>query len=203
MSRACSPACGACPRRARRPPEPPAGPSGGRVSTRSVYRGRVISLDIDSVTLPNGHSCELEVVNHPGGAAVVALNERDEVCLLRQYRHVARDWLWEIPAGKLDGGSPLANARRELAEEAGVRAARWWSLGAYFSSPGVFREVVHLYLARGLSACEASLESDEVLTVSWVPLAQACARAVDGDIIDGKTVVALLRTRAGGGQPVT
>ena len=173
------------------------------MSTRSVYRGRVISLEIDSVILPNGQECELEGINHPGGAAVVALNEREEVCLLHQYRHVAAGWLWEIPAGKLDAGTPLANARRELAEEAGVNAARWWSLGSYFSSPGVFREVVHLYLARGLTACAANLESDEVLTVSWVPLAEACARAVSGDIIDGKTIVALLRTQAGGARELT
>ncbi len=173
------------------------------MSSRHIYQGRVIALDIDSVTLPNGHHCELEVISHPGGAAVVALNERDEVCLLRQYRHVATDWLWELPAGKLDAGSPLENAQRELAEEAGVRAGRWWSLGSYFSSPGVFKEVVHLFLARDLVPCEANLESDEVLTVTWVPFAQACARAVNGEIVDGKTIVALLRTQAGGARDLT
>lgn len=170
---------------------------------RPIYRGKVISLDIEPVRLPNGHEFELEVISHPGGAAVVALNERDEVCLLRQYRHVAGDWLWELPAGKLDGGTPLDNARRELAEEAGVTANRWWSLGRYFSSPGVFKEVVHLFLARDLRVCAAHPEPDEALSVSWVPLKDACACAVSGEIIDGKTVVALWRAVAGGATELT
>lgn len=173
------------------------------MTSRAIYRGRVISLDLDTVVLPNGHECELEVISHPGGAAIVAINDRDEVCLLHQYRHVAAGWLWELPAGKLDGGTPLENAQRELAEEAGVRAARWWSLGSYFSSPGVFTEVVHLFLARDLVAGEASPESDEVLSVTWVPFAQACARAVNGEIVDGKTIVALLRAQAGGATDLT
>ena len=173
------------------------------MTSRAIYRGRVISLDLDNVVLPNGHECELEVIRHPGGAAVVAINDRDEVCLLHQYRHVAAGWLWELPAGKLDGGTPLETAQRELAEDAGVRAARWWSLGSYFSSPGVFTEVVHLFLARDLVAGEASPESDEVLSVAWVPFAQACARAVSGEIVDGKTIVALLRAQAGGATDLT
>ena len=173
------------------------------MSSRSIYRGRVISLQIDSVTLPNGHQCELEVVNHPGGAAIVALNARGEVCLLRQYRHIAAGWLSELPAGKLDAGTPLENAQRELAEEAGVRARRWWSLGSYFSSPGVFKEVVHLFLARDLEPCAANLESDEVLSVSWVGLDEACRRAIAGEITDGKTIVGLLRAQAGGIHEVT
>lgn len=170
---------------------------------RSIYRGRVLTLDLEEVTLPNGHRFELEVVGHPGGAAVVAINERDEVCLVHQYRHVASDWLWEVPAGKLDGGSPLENAQRELAEEAGITARRWQSLGRFFSSPGVFREVVHLYLARDLERCASDLGADEVLSVHWVSLDEACARAVSGEIVDGKTVVALLRAQAGGAVDLT
>jgi 8-oxo-dGTP pyrophosphatase MutT (NUDIX family) len=170
---------------------------------RSIYRGRVITLDVVPVTLPNGHQFELEVVGHPGGAAVVALNERDEVCLVRQYRHVASDWLWELPAGKLDAGTPLDNARRELAEEAGIRAREWSSLGRYFSSPGVFREVVHLFQATALEPCATGLEADEVLSVHWLPLAEACRMAVSGEIVDGKTVVALWRASAGGATALT
>ena len=170
---------------------------------RSIYRGRVVTLDLVPVTLPNGHRLELEVVGHPGGAAVVALNSRGEVCLVHQYRHVADAWLWELPAGKLDGGTPLDNARRELAEEAGVRARHWSSLGRYLSSPGVFREVVHLFLATDLEPCERQLEEDEVLSVHWLPLAEACRIAVHGEIVDGKTVVALWRAQAGGATDLT
>lgn len=172
------------------------------MTNRSIYRGRIVTLDLEDVTLPNGHRFELEVVGHPGGAAVVALNERDEVCLLRQYRHVAGAWLWELPAGKLDAGTPLDNAKRELAEEAGVTAARWWSLGRFLSSPGVFREVVHLFLARDLSPCTTARGDDEVMTVNWVPLGEACRRAIRGEIVDGKSVVALWRAQAGGAEPL-
>ncbi len=172
------------------------------MSSRAIYRGRVVSLDIEEVTLPNGHRFDLEVISHPGGAAVVALNQREEVCMVRQYRHVAKDWLWELPAGKLDAGTPLENAQRELAEEAGVRATQWWSLGRFFSSPGVFREVVHLFLARGLTLSNTAQEADEAMTVSWMPLKDACAMAVNGEIVDGKSVVALLRAQAGGAKPL-
>jgi 8-oxo-dGTP pyrophosphatase MutT (NUDIX family) len=161
-------------------------------STR-IFTGRVVTLDVAEVRLPNGHVAELEIVGHPGGAAVVAVNARDEVCLLRQYRHVAGGWLWEIPGGKLDGQTPDATARNELREEAGQSAARWESLGRVISSPGVFAEVVHLYLARELTPVAAAPERDEVFELVWVPLAAAVGRALDGDIEDGKSVIALLR----------
>lgn len=165
---------------------------------RRIYTGRVITLDVEQVRLPNGHEATLEVVRHPGGAAVVALNARGEVCLLRQYRHVAGGWLWEIPAGKLDGKTPDETARAELEEEAGMRAARWDSLGRYVSSPGVFAEVVHLYLARDLTPCEARPEREEVFETTWVPLEAALARALgpETDVDDGKSVVALARAAA-------
>ena len=164
--------------------------------SRRIYTGRVVTLDIADVTLPNGHRTTLEIVGHPGGAAVVALNDRDEVCLLHQYRHVAGGWLWEVPAGKLDGKAPDVTARAELEEEAGLRARRWDSLGRYVSSPGVFAEVVHLYLARDLQPCAARPERAEVFEVAWLPLAQALRRALHGGIDDGKSVVALARAAA-------
>lgn len=160
---------------------------------RRLYSGRVVTLDVADVTLPNGHVATLEIVGHPGGAAVVAVDEAGRVCLLRQYRHVAGGWLWEIPAGKLDGKSPDATARAELAEEAGVSARDWQPLGDILSSPGVFREVVHLYLARDLSPVALAHEQAEVIEVTWVPLAEAVRRALDGEIRDAKTIVALLR----------
>ena len=162
-------------------------------STRRIYSGRVVTLDVAEVRLPNGHVATLEIVGHPGGAAVVAVNAAGEVCLLRQYRHAAGGWLWEVPAGKLDGKTPDATARAELAEEAGLVATDWQSLGHVVSSPGVFREVVHLFLARGLASVAAAPEREEVFEIHWVPIAEAVERALHGDIVDAKSVVALLR----------
>jgi len=161
--------------------------------SRRIYSGRVVTLDVAEVRLPNGHVAELEIVGHPGGAAVVAIDAAGCVCLLRQYRHVAGGWLWEIPAGKRDGREPEATARDELREEAGLQARAWETLGQVVSSPGVFAEVVHLYLARELTSVPAAPERDEVFELAWVPLESALKRALAGDIIDGKTVIALAR----------
>jgi 8-oxo-dGTP pyrophosphatase MutT (NUDIX family) len=164
------------------------------IHSTTHFRGRVINVTVDDVTLPNGTRAELEVVHHPGGAVVVAIDHEERVCLLRQYRYVAQGWVWELPAGKLEPREPpLETARRELVEEAGVGAERWSSLGSYLSSPGVFSEVLHLFLAEELTAGTALPEANEVLEVHWVSFAEACARALSGDIRDGKTIVGLLR----------
>jgi 8-oxo-dGTP pyrophosphatase MutT (NUDIX family) len=164
------------------------------IRQRTVFRGRVITVNVETVTLPNGVTEELEIVHHPGGAAVVALDSESRVCLLRQFRHAGNGWLWELPAGKLDSGEPpLGAAQRELAEEAGVSATEWQSLGSVVSSPGVFTEVVHLFLAQNLHQQSAAPEAAEVFETSWVPLQEALARALAGDITDGKTVIGLCR----------
>jgi ADP-ribose pyrophosphatase len=161
---------------------------------RPVYSGRVIDLNVERVRLPNGNVAELEIVRHPGGAAVVAVDERGQVCLLRQFRHAAGGWILELPAGKLDNREPpLDCAVRELREEAGREAREWQPLGSYLSSPGVLTEVLHLFLARGLATVAAAPEEHEVLEVHWLPLQDAVAMAVDGRIRDGKTLVGLFR----------
>lgn len=162
---------------------------------RRIFTGRIIALDLEEVRLPNGRLAELEIVRHPGGAAVVALDARGRVCLLRQYRHAAGGWLWELPAGKLDPGEdPAQTASRELLEEAGVSASQWSSLGSFISSPGVFTEVIHLYLARGeLSSSAWRHEPDEAIEVHWMPFSQARQWALDGTIRDAKTLVGLFR----------
>lgn len=170
---------------------------------RSVnFRGRIITLTTDEVRLPNGHVASLEVVHHPGGAATVAIDCQDRVCLLKQYRYVADGWLWELPAGKLEANEPpLITAQRELVEEAGVSAREWLSLGSYLSSPGIFTEVLHLFLATGVEPATAAHEHAEVIEVHWVPFAEACGWAESGEIRDGKTAMGLLRARyvRGGG----
>ncbi len=173
--------------------KPPSKPLGVVLAQQRLYSGRVIDLDLVEVDLPNAHRASLEIISHPGGAAVVALNERQEVCLLYQYRHAAGGWLWEVPAGKLDGTPPEATARRELAEEAGLAATEWRSLGAIVSSPGVFKEVVYLYLAQGLSAVPAHPEPSEVYEIAWVSLSEALKQALSGEFSDAKSVIALCR----------
>jgi ADP-ribose pyrophosphatase len=164
---------------------------------RNAFSGRVIAVDVERVELPNGAVAEFEIIRHPGGAAAVAVNARGQVCLLRQFRHALSDWLWELPAGKLDGAEkPLFAARRELEEEAGVTASRWRALGRYVSSPGVFTEVVHLFLATGLEPAPARPEASEVFEIRWLALDRALTLALSGKIVDGKTVVGLMRAAA-------
>jgi ADP-ribose pyrophosphatase len=163
---------------------------------RVIYTGKIIRLTLDTVTLPNGSVAELEIIHHPGGAAVVALDGDGRVCLLRQYRHAAGGWLWELPAGKLDNSeAPLLCAQRELEEEAGMRARDWQALGKIISSPGVFTEVIHLFLARALMAVPARMEEHEVIEVHWLPWAEALRMAQTGEIEDAKTLAGLLRAQ--------
>jgi ADP-ribose pyrophosphatase len=158
------------------------------------FRGRVVTLTVDEVTLPNGHRAALEIIHHPGGAAAVAIDDQRRVCLLRQYRHAAGEWLWELPAGKLEPNEPpLVTAQRELIEEAGTRASEWQSLGHCVPSPGVLTEVVHLFLATSLQPAQAALEAAEVLEIHWLPLQQAFEWAMDGTIKDAKTIIGLAR----------
>jgi 8-oxo-dGTP pyrophosphatase MutT (NUDIX family) len=164
--------------------------------TRRIYSGKVIQLDVSRVTLPNGVVTDLELVRHPGGSAVVALDELGAVCLLRQYRHAVKGWMWELPAGKIDNQEPpRETARRELADEAGLSAREWHSLGQIVSSPGVLCEVIHLWLARDLTTVAKAPEPDEMLEVHWLPWEVAWSMAVDGKIRDAKTLAGLLRAQ--------
>ena len=167
------------------------------LKVRTVFEGRIIVVNIETVRLPNGHVTDLEIIRHPGGAAIVAVDNLGRVCLLRQFRHAVGGWIWELPAGKLEPSEPPAEtARRELIEEAGASAEVWQDLGRYVSSPGVFTEIVHLYLAHGLHLVKMSHEPSELIEAHWVDLEEACTRAENGDIQDGKTVVGLLRARS-------
>jgi 8-oxo-dGTP pyrophosphatase MutT (NUDIX family) len=167
------------------------------INRKDIYEGRVIKVSVDTVDLPNGVRLPLEIVRHPGGAAAVAIDADNRVCLLHQYRHAAGGFIYELPAGKLEPDEPPAvTVRRELAEEAAMSAARWEPLGNFYSSPGVFTEVIHLYLATGLTPVEAAPEQGEVFQVEWWPLDLAVARALNGELTDGKTIIGILRAAA-------
>ena len=135
-------------------------------TTKSLYEGRVVRLGLESLRLPNGKALELEVVRHPGGAAVVALDAGDRVCLLRQYRHAAGGWLWELPAGKLEPGEAAQlTAQRELEEEAGLQAGTWDKLGEFLTTPGFCDEIIHLFLARQLTGIPARPQAHELIEI--------------------------------------
>jgi 8-oxo-dGTP pyrophosphatase MutT (NUDIX family) len=163
----------------------------------TAFRGRVVTVTTGPVKLPTGENAYYEIVHHPGGAAVAAVDEARRVCLLRQYRPAADDWVWELPAGRLEPDEPPEHtARRELVEEAGREATEWHSLGSILSSPGVFAETIHLYLARGLTPVRTQHERYEVIEVHWVDLDEAVRQALSGELRDAKTLVGLLRAQA-------
>ena len=170
---------------------------------RDVYQGRVVNLRVERVTLPNGAVIELELMRHQGASAVVAADEEDRVVLIRQYRHAAGGYLWELPAGVLASPDelPEACAARELQEEAGLVAERLRHLGTIFTTPGFCDERIHLYLARGLRDVGHAHDYDEVIVeIRRFPLHDAIALARDGTIVDGKTVAGLFLAAAAMGE---
>jgi ADP-ribose pyrophosphatase len=160
--------------------------------TRNVYTGKVVTLNIDTVTLPNGATVDLETIRHPGAAAVVPVKDDDTVVLIRQFRHAAGGYIYEIPAGKLHPGEdPLHCASRELEEEVGYRASSFELLSSIFTAPGFADEVIHVYKATGLTKGRQQLDHDEVLDVIEMPLSDAVRKIEDGTIRDAKTIVGL------------
>ena len=165
-----------------------------RLSSVQVYGGRTLKVAVDTVRLPNGRVIDLEMIRHPGASAVVPVHADGTVTLIRQVRYAAGGWLLEIPAGKLDPEeTPAACAARELAEEAGLIAGRMIPLGAIFTTPGFTDERIWLFLALDLAATVARPEYDEQLVPERMPLAEAAAMALNGNITDAKTVCALMR----------
>jgi ADP-ribose pyrophosphatase len=166
------------------------------VASIPAHRGRVIEVSTERLRYADGREYDNDYVRHPGAAAVVAIDASDRVCVVRQYRHGVHDFLWEIPAGKLDPGEPPeVCAVRELKEETGVTANRWTSLGLYIPAPAIFTERIHLYLARDLDVGAASPDADEELDLKWLPLDRAVEHVLQGDWNDGKTAMALWRAQ--------
>ncbi len=168
-----------------------------KLSSRRVHSGRVLDLDVDTVRFPDGSVGELEMIRHSGAAAVVPLfagaAAAPEVLLLRQFRHAADGPVWEVPAGRLEPGeSPEACAGRELAEEAGLRAARLDRLTTIYTTPGFTDERIHLFVARDLTPTPHRREADEFIETHRMPLSRALEMVRSGEVSDGKTVISLL-----------
>jgi ADP-ribose pyrophosphatase len=168
------------------------------VSTRRVYTGRVLNLDIDTVRFPNGSIGELEMIRHPGASAVVPFltdpaGDDPEIVMIRQYRYAAERYLYEVPAGRLDANEAAEHcARRELREETGYEAERVEHMFTMYTTPGFTDERIHVFMAVGLSRGEVAREADEFIEVDAMPLSRALSMVERGEIQDGKTSLALL-----------
>jgi ADP-ribose pyrophosphatase len=167
------------------------------ISSHRLYSGRVLNLDVDRVRFPDGSEGQLELIRHSGAAAVIPfLDAPDDpdarILLIRQYRYAADRYLYEIPAGRLEGGEePIACARRELREEAGCEAESFISLGGFFTTPGFIDEFIHVFMATGLSCGDAMPESDEFIHSESHTLLEGLRMIDRGEIVDGKTIIAL------------
>jgi ADP-ribose pyrophosphatase len=160
---------------------------------REIYKGKVVHLYVETVTLPNGHTTTLEVIHHPGAAAVVPFLADGTILMVRQYRHAVGGYLFEIPAGKLDPGeTPEACALRETEEEVGHLVGQLEKLGAILTTPGFTDEIIHLYAGYDLVPTASATEPDEDLTVVRMPFAEALSRVERGEIQDAKSMAALL-----------
>ncbi|HVW80176.1 MAG TPA: NUDIX hydrolase [Mycobacteriales bacterium] len=177
------------------------------VETETAFRsGRVIDVRVDRVAMPGGNVATRDVVVHPGAVGVIVMNEREEILLLRQYRHPVKRYLWEPPAGLLDvaGEDPLAAVKRELHEEAHLEAGRWDVLVDAFTTPGGSEEAVRVYLARDVRESSgdrfAGEDEEADMPTQWVPLGEAVAAALEGRLHNPLAIMGILACAAAAGS---
>jgi ADP-ribose pyrophosphatase len=169
-----------------------------KLSSRRVYAGRLVKVDVDTVRFPNGSTGELEMVRHPGASAVLPFltdpfGDDPQILLIKQYRYAAEGFIWEIPAGKLDGQEdPEVCAERELREETGCTAERMEYLYTFFTTPGFTDERIHAYMATGLKQGDTAHEKDEFMSLETVALSRALELIRRGELKDAKTALTIL-----------
>jgi len=166
------------------------------LSSRVVYRGPAFTVTADQVLEPSGVRARRDIVHHSGSVVILAVEDsgsESRILLERQYRHAARQSLWELPAGRIDNGeNGLTAARRELMEETGYTATHWKCILRFYASPGFLAETMDVYLARGLRRGKAQPEADEVIRIRKVPLSSAVSMVMKGAIRDAKTIASVL-----------
>jgi ADP-ribose pyrophosphatase len=169
-----------------------------KLGSRRIYTGKVLNLDIDQVRFPNGSTGELEIIRHSGASAVLPFlsdpaSDDPQILLIKQYRYAAEDFLYEVPAGRLDPNeSPADCARRELLEETGCSAAAMEPLYTFYTTPGFIDERIHGFIATGLTRGESNREADEFMTLETMTLSQALGLIQKGEIRDAKTALLIL-----------
>lgn len=170
----------------------------GKISSRRIHKGRIITVDTDTVRFPDGSVAELDMVRHPGASAVVPFvsdprGDDPQILLLKQYRYAAEQYLYEIPAGRLDPGEDPAHcAARELREETGCTAEHVEFLFTMFTTPGFSDERIHLFMATDLERGKTAHEADEFMTIETVTLSHALQLIEQGEIRDAKTALGIL-----------
>lgn len=166
------------------------------LSSKTVYRGPVFTVTTDQVEEPGGVRARRDVIHHSGSVVVLAVDESGatpRVLLERQYRHAATQFLWELPAGRIDPGErELQAAKRELLEETGYTASKWRRILKFYASPGFVAETMAVYVATGLQEGEAQPEEDELIQIRMVPLMVAVSMVMKGTIKDAKTIASVL-----------
>jgi ADP-ribose pyrophosphatase len=168
------------------------------VSSRRVYTGRIVSLDVDTVRFPNGSTGELEMIRHSGASAVLPFvtdpqGEDPQILLIKQFRHAASDFIYEIPAGRLDANEdPRACAERELREETGCSARQLEHVYTFYTTPGFTDERIHAFMATGLTSGDTAHERDEFMSVETVTLSRSLEMIRTGELMDAKTALTIL-----------
>ncbi|MGN0148656.1 MAG: NUDIX domain-containing protein [Clostridia bacterium] len=167
------------------------------ISSESIYDGKIIKVRKEKVELPDGKTASRELIAHPGGVGVIAVDDEGKVFMVSQYRIAAKSMMLEIPAGKLEyGEDPLECGKRELIEETGYKAEEFIHLGAYYATPGYCEEVLNIYLAKGLEFVGQHLDEGEFLNVSRHSLDELYEMVMNNEIYDAKTAVAILKAKA-------